>query len=330
MRPHPDPTAEWYRRAARELAPHSALHKEWSAAIAADAEVLTLIDRLPRAHRQPSLVLCSAAFAGAPTASGWAGLRAWLLERWPEIERVAAARTTQTNEPGRRGPLAVALARIPGPVALLELGAAAGLCLLPDRSRIRFVRGGASRTLGSGAPELGCGVTGSGALPERMPEIIWRRGLDLAPLSVLEDGDVRWLEALVPPDRPDRLRRLREAVAAARAEPPRVVRADALAGLRAALAEIPDGAVPVVASLGTAVYLPPADRTRLLSEIRACGARAITFEAEAALPEVAAALGQLTAPEPHPFVLALDGMPIARCSAHGERVSLLGRPSGPA
>lgn len=323
MRPDPDPTAEWYRRAVRELAPHSTLHAQWCAAIAADAELLTLIDHLPRPHRQPSLVLCSAAFVGAPTQAGWPELRGWLVEHWPAVERVAAARRTQTNEPGRRRPLALALARVKGPVALLELGAAAGLCLMPDGSRIRFSRGGESRTVGSGTPELECTVTGAGALPERMPDIVWRRGIDLAPLSVLEDGDVRWLEALVPPDRPDRLRRLREAIAAAQASPPRVTRGDALTGLGDALTEAPRDAVPVVASLGTAVYLPAADRARLLPELRARGARAITFESESALPDVAAELSGLAAPESHPFVLALDGVPLARCSAHGDRVSLL-------
>ena len=43
------------------------------------------------------------------------------------------ARRTQTNEAGRCATLLPVLARLPQPLALLEVGASAGLCLLPDR-----------------------------------------------------------------------------------------------------------------------------------------------------------------------------------------------------
>jgi hypothetical protein len=42
------------------------------------------------------------------------------------------AQSTQTNEPGRCAALLPMLARLPEPLALLEVGASAGLCLLPD------------------------------------------------------------------------------------------------------------------------------------------------------------------------------------------------------
>ncbi len=42
-------------------------------------------------------------------------------------------RSTQTSEPGRCATLLLLLARLPQPLALLEVGASAGLCLLPDR-----------------------------------------------------------------------------------------------------------------------------------------------------------------------------------------------------
>ncbi|MBV9417272.1 MAG: DUF2332 family protein [Solirubrobacterales bacterium] len=43
------------------------------------------------------------------------------------------ARSTRTNEPARCATLLPLLATLPQPLALLEVGAAAGLCLLPDR-----------------------------------------------------------------------------------------------------------------------------------------------------------------------------------------------------
>ena len=42
------------------------------------------------------------------------------------------SRATQTNEPARCAVLLPVLARLPQPLALLEVGASAGLCLLPD------------------------------------------------------------------------------------------------------------------------------------------------------------------------------------------------------
>src|SRR5690606_30803187 len=118
-------------------------------------------------------------------------------------------RRTQTNEPGRCAPLLAALERIPGPLALIELGASAGLCLGVDRYAYRFDD---EPQLGDGSPVLTCATTGEGRAPRRIPEIVWRRGVDLTPLSLRDADDLSWLEALLPPDRPERLERLRAAV----------------------------------------------------------------------------------------------------------------------
>ena len=42
-------------------------------------------------------------------------------------------RSTQTNEAGRCAALLPVLALLPQPLALLEVGTSAGLCLFPDR-----------------------------------------------------------------------------------------------------------------------------------------------------------------------------------------------------
>ena len=52
-------------------------------------------------------------------------------------------------------------------------------------------------------------------------------------------------------------------------------------------------------------------------------ARLVTLEPATALPSVAERLGGLTAPDPTPFVLALDEQPLAYASAHGDRLSWL-------
>lgn len=322
-------TREWYLRAARELAATSPRQVEWCHGVAGDRRMLALLDTLPRAARQPSLLFAVAAHLGAPDAPypEWADA---VLARADAVAAELPRRRVQTNEPARTVPLAVALARIPGPIALLELGAAAGLCLLPDRYGYRFHTPQGTAVLGAGEPVLEA-HTDACLVPGTPPEIRWRRGVDLAPLDVTDDDAVRWLEASLPPDRPERRRRLQEAVATARRDAPVLVAGDALEALPALAAEAPRDAALVVASLGTAVYLPPAARARLLDAAAELGARTVGYEARAALPAVAARWEELVAAGraevDAAFVLALDGEPIASGSAHGDRLVAV-RPAG--
>ncbi|HWH98162.1 MAG TPA: DUF2332 family protein, partial [Pseudolysinimonas sp.] len=218
-------TADWYERAAtRDLVGHSALHVAWAAGVAADDDVLALLDRLPRERRQPSLIFSVATWLGAE-ATDYDGFRTWLVGNWPAVEAAARERRTQTNEVGRCAPLVAALARIPGSLAVLEVGAAAGLCTIPELYSYRF---GPGPVLGTGKPLIECAVDGPGLAPTALPDIRWRTGLDLHPLSAGDADDAAWLEALVPLDRVDRRTRLRAALATARENPPRVIAGDAL------------------------------------------------------------------------------------------------------
>jgi hypothetical protein len=310
----PFDTADWYDRAAtRDLVGHSALHVEWAAGVAADDDVLTLLDRLPRERRQPSLIFSVATWLGAE-ATDYAAFRNWLVANWPAVEDAARERRTQTNEVGRCAPLVVALDRIPGPLALLEVGAAAGLCAIPERYSYRF---GERSILGTGEPLIECAVDDPDLAPESLPDIRWRLGLDLHPLSATDAGDTEWLEALVPLDRPDRRARLRAALATARHDPPRVVAGDALDDLAAAAAEAPEGLTLVVVSLGTLVYLPPEARTAFPAAVAAAGARLVTLEQSgiADRPQGRVPGGR--------FVLAVDGDAIAEVSPHGDRLRAL-------
>ncbi|HWM33824.1 MAG TPA: DUF2332 domain-containing protein [Pseudolysinimonas sp.] len=312
-------TSAWYARAAVELAGTSELQVDWAHGIAADPDVLALLDELPREHRQPSLIFSVARWLGAP-AEPWAGFRPWLIAEWPRVAAAARERRTQTNEVGRCAPLLAALDRIPGPLALVELGSAAGLCLGVDRYSYRF---GDGERIGEGEPLLTCALSGEGAAPRGLPQIVSRAGVDLRPLDLADAEDVGWLEALLPADRPERLERLRAAIATLREDPPEVVEGDALERLPALAAAAPAGATLVVVSLGTLVYLAPADRARVVERCAALGARLVTLEPLSALPELAVRLEGLTAPEPTPFLLALDGIPLAFAGPHGDRLSWL-------
>jgi hypothetical protein len=321
-------TADWYGRAATELAATSELQGEWARGVAADPELLALIDGLPREHRQPSLLFAVAAWCGAPPL-GYPEWRDFVVAQWAVIGPAAASRRTQTNEVGRCIPLLVGLSTFAGPLALIELGASAGLCLAVDRYAYSF---DFAPVLGEGGhPLLATETVGTGRAPSRMPEIVWRAGVDLAPLDVRDADDVRWLEALLPPDRPARLARLRAAIATAldgstTGGPPRVVAGDALAslpGLAAAARAAAPTATLVVASLGTAVYLSPADRAALPDVVAALGAHLLAFESTSALPGIPERVARRHSVRATPFVLSVDGEPLAHASAHGDRLSWL-------
>ena len=96
---------------------------------------------------------------------------------------------------------------------------------MPDKYAYDYDGNGLSHPTdgGSDAPVFHCAVNAATPIPERNVEIAWRAGLDLNPLDISSDEDVRWLEALVWPGEGDRQRLLGEALAIARREPPRLV-----------------------------------------------------------------------------------------------------------
>ncbi|TPX05294.1 DUF2332 family protein, partial [Schumannella luteola] len=250
-------TADWYRRAAGELAATSPRQVEWCLGVADDRRMLELLDALPRPARQPSLLFAVAAWLGAPDAP-YPAWSAWLLGRADALAAELPVRRVQTNEPGRCVPLLAGLDRIAGPIALLELGASAGLCLVPERYGYLLRTSDGPVALGAGQPVLEADLDGGALAPRALPDIRWRRGVDLDPVDATRDDGRRWLAASLPPDRPERLARLRAALAAVAPDPPLVVAGDALEAMPGAAADAPGGTTLVVACLGTAVYLPPA------------------------------------------------------------------------
>ncbi len=104
--------------------------------MAEDPEVLELLAMLPTGKRQPNLVFAAARWHGSGTGP-YDALRNTLLRRWEDGRATVLERSTQTNEVGRCATLLPSLARLPQPLALLEVGASAGLCLFHDRYSYR-------------------------------------------------------------------------------------------------------------------------------------------------------------------------------------------------
>ncbi|WP_104166595.1 DUF2332 domain-containing protein [Cryobacterium sp. N22] len=307
----------------------SACYEAWAAGVAEDPATIGLIDRLPAAKRQPNLVFSAARFHGAE-AGGYPGFRAWLAAHWAEVEQTCRTHATQTNEPGRCAVLLPALGSLPGPLALIEVGASAGLCLLPDRYSYRW--GPAGRLDPADGPSpvlLECAVTGAVPVPSRLPWVAWRAGIDLNPLDVTDPADVAWLEALIWPEHEDRRARLRAAVQVARATPPRLVRGDLNDLVESLVAEAPAEATVVVFHTAVLAYLDEAGRDRFAATMARLkterGVRWLANEGRTVVPGVAGTLPSTlpAASGTADFVLSLDGRALALAQPHGRAVHWL-------
>jgi hypothetical protein len=300
----------------------SAAYESLAEAVAADGTVIEFITSLPPAKRQPQLVFAAARYLlGAAPEIGQ--LRS-LANRSPtELSRVILARRTQTNEPARCAALLPALALLPQPLALIEVGASAGLTLLFDRYSYDYaghlLPGG-----DPGAPTLRCEPRGPVPLPARLPEIAWRAGLDLNPLDVTNDEDVRWLSCLVWPGESDRQQRLAAAIATARRDPPAVHRGDLVSDLPSLASQAPQGLHLVVYHCSVLYQVAADQRERFAATVRGLNASWLSSEA----PGIVQGTSR-TSQDELQCVLTRDGQPIGLADSHGAWVEWLPLPADP-
>jgi hypothetical protein len=307
-------TAENYRRfATLEARGTSPVYEAICIGVSADRELLAFLADLPPRCRQPNLLLGVVRYAfGVQETYG--AFRETVLSHRDQVARLLASRRTQTNEPARCAAMLPILAQLPGPLALLEVGASAGLCLIPDRYGYRY----GEHVIDGGPPLLDCRLVGDVGppLPDRVPEVVWRRGIDLAPLDVGDADDVRWLESLVWPGQHDRERYLRESLAVARDDPPDVVRGDLTEILEDVAGEAPSDATLVVFHTAVLSYLTVEDRIDFGRRVAALGATWIASEAPGILG-LPARPGALL--ERGHFLVTLDGRrELARMGPHGD------------
>jgi hypothetical protein len=303
--------------ATRDARGASALYEELAGGVATDEAVLDILLDLPVDKRQPNL-LFAAAREVAGTPSGYAQFRREFYDQLGAIVEIMTLRRTQTNEPARCGALYPLLAALPQPVALVEVGASAGLSLLPDRYGYTY------NGVPAGDPDselrIDCQVEGPWPGPPGKLTVAWRAGLDLNPLSVDSDDDVRWLETLVWPGQEDRLHRLHAAIRIARRNPPLVVRGDLNDDLADLLAAAPKDATLVVFHTAVLTYVSLAERERFAAQLRDLGAIWISQEAPQVLPWIENPLSADAATE---FVLAVDGHAVATTAPHGGSMRML-------
>lgn len=177
----------------------------------------------------------------------------------------------QTNEIRRAAIILPALwqfaARFGLPITLLELGASAGLNLWMDRFAVAGpwpqAKGQAPVTL---TPEW------RGTPPPPQPlHIAGRRGVDLHPVDLRQDGASRRLLSYLWPDQPERIARTRAAMALVEAPPDA---GDAAPWLEAQLDTRPEYGLTCVYSTIAWQYFPPATQARARAALERAGAAA--------------------------------------------------------
>ena len=319
-------SALYARFADEEFHGRSPLYEAISRGVASSPEVLGFLAPLPSDKRQPNLLLAAVRHVcGLP--SGWREFLEALLTNADAVRATMLTHSTQTNEPARCATLLSVLARLPQPLALIEVGASAGLCLLPDLYPYDYA-GHVIRpaTAETPPPVFACSTTAATPVPASLPEIVWRAGIDLNPLDASDPAQVEWLETLVWPEQTRRRENLRAALKIATRHRPRIEQGDLRGdGFERLCREAPSDATLVM--LHTAVLAYVAER----SEREAFGARAMSLcdywianEAPRLLPAISSRVAAAGAPGQ--YLLSVNGLPVAWTDPHGSAIDWISNP----
>lgn len=309
-------SARYRRFAEDEVRGRSPLYVELAEGVADDREIIAFLLTLPPEKRQPNLLLAAVRHLfGTP--ADWPAFRRTLVANFAAVGDLMRQRSTQTNEPARCATLLPLLALLPQPLALIEVGASAGLCLLPDCYGYDY----GTATIAPGRtsaepPVFACRPDGGTPLPTAMPEIAWRAGIDLNPLDPADPVATAWLETLVWPEQTDRLAHLRKALKIAAAERPRVIKGDLRRDLPRLIAEAPKAATTVVFHSAVLAYVPSRDvRNAFAAEVQSLSQFWIANESPRVFPDIAAKTGGSNVAGR--FLLSVNGTPIAWTDPHG-------------
>ena len=264
----------------------SPLYERVAVALSESAEALRAIEAAPARKRHPTVILAAlhdlalagrapalaAAYAAADGDAAASAAIDTLLSMTDSVVAIAVRRQTRTSETGRCAVLYPAIAEAArrvgaNAVGLIDVGYSAGLNLHVDRVAITYSNG---QSLGdpSSPVRLSSSVAGDRPIPTlAMPEVIARVGIDRDPVDVTDADEARWLRACAWPDQPERIARLESEMALAAADPPLLLRGDAVDVLPDAFARLPAGALPVVTTTWALSRFPLERRLRFLHRL---------------------------------------------------------------
>ena len=276
----------------------SPLYQVLSRTVAADEALLDLAAEI-RPGQQPANMLMAAAHLlvlqnpELPFARFFASVRgddaepaqgagvefgAFCAQHRDAITQILRERLVQTNAPGRG--VAVRLAmheiaqRVPGPVTFVEIGPSAGIQLRFDRWALHT----AGRRFGPADAPLTLRPQWRADHPppdlDHIAPVRDRLGVDLHPVDATDPEQRLWLQALIWPEHRDRFAELATALDAVAADPPTILRGDAIEMLPRLDAEtLPDEIPLVVFHAMVRVHVPADRRAAFDAVIAALGGR---------------------------------------------------------
>ncbi|MBT3333118.1 MAG: DUF2332 domain-containing protein [Rhodospirillaceae bacterium] len=322
--PYGQISARYKKFAEAEARGQSEQYEYLARGISESPELLAFLTTLPEACQQPNLFLAAVRWIeGVP--KDVAGLHDIVRANRSTLRDVMLTRTTQTNEPARCSVLVPALAGLKQPLALIEVGASAGLCLFPDHYAYDYGKLKLAPPIGPATipPLFRCQITGDPPIPSRLPQITWRRGLDLNPISLDNPDQMRWLEGLVWPGQAQRLSRLQAAIRIVRSDPPEVIKGDLQTDLFELITSVPKGLTPVVFHSAVLNYVSAqSDRDDFASMVQGSGAVWISNEAPSIFPQIHRKVSGKT--KAGCFLLSIDGNPVAWTGPHGQTLDWFG------
>ena len=271
----------------------SPLYAQLSLEIAADPAILSLVAAADLAQQVSNLLLGAVHFLllggipdplaeyypslspdPRPCQEAYPFFRAFCLKHANAIRQLVTTRRVQTNEVQRCTGLLPAfgiVARRAGdrPLALIEIGPSAGLHMLWDKYGYDYEEAGPAGDRESLA-QLSCIPQGNihPPLPNRLPTVSYRLGIDLAPIDIRDNTAVRWLRALIWPEHTDRARLLEQAVQIARQDPPFIVAGDAADLLPQVLSKIPEDTMLCAYHSYTLNQCPEPVRQKILDSVK--------------------------------------------------------------
>ncbi len=213
-----------------------------------------------------------------PSGSAFPSFRAFCLEHRAWVSDLIATRRTQTQVVRRCTCLLPAFGLVhreaEAPLALIDIGASAGLNLNFDRYAYRYLRAGrevlrwgrsASRV------ELETELRGSGTVtpPARVIPVASRAGIDVNPIDLADRDELLWLRALIWPEHVERHGQLMDAAAELADSPAPVHRGDASCDLPRLLDRVPAEAALVVYSTIALYQMSRQGRRRITEELEA-------------------------------------------------------------
>jgi hypothetical protein len=207
--------------------------------------------------------------------------RTFCLEHRDELLDLMAAHRYQMSEVARCAGLVLAID--PATVAdgrdvtFVDVGTGAGLALHFDRYAYRYAGPDAQvRSIGDTGPDavtIDTAVQGEVVppVPEHMPHIVQRIGIDVEPLDLADDAVRAWLAACIP-QTVEAVTRFERAAAVVLSEPATMIRADACAALGDVLAEIPEDRFVCIQDSFVSVFFTDEQRRRFRHVIDSVGA----------------------------------------------------------